>query len=96
MNAGAGNGDGSEGVVNLDLGAGKVLGSYLHGPGLARNPALADLLLSWVLGVERHELEAIDDTEADLLRTQRFSAIDRGNLDGVAERSWKDRLFGRN
>ena len=73
-----------------------MLGSYLHGPGLARNPALADLLLGWVLGIDRGDLAPLDDTEADLLRAQRFSAVDRGNLDGVAERSWKDRLFGRN
>ena len=96
IEAGVGNGDGTEGVVNLDRGRGKVLGSYLHGPGLARNPALADLLLSWVLGVERSELAPVDDHEEELLRAQRFSAVDRGNLDGVAERSWKDRLFGRN
>jgi CobQ-like glutamine amidotransferase family enzyme len=96
VDAGVGNGDGTEGVLNLDLGAGKVLGSYLHGPGLARNPALADLLLSWVLGVARRALAPIDDTEEDLLRAQRFSAVDRGHLDGVAERSWRDRLFGRN
>jgi lipid II isoglutaminyl synthase (glutamine-hydrolysing) len=96
VEAGVGNGNGTEGVVNTELGAGTVLGTYLHGPGLARNPALADLLLSWVLGVARSDLEPLDDTEAELLRTQRFSAVDRGNLDGVAERSWRDRLFGRN
>ena len=42
---GVGNGDGTEGAY-----AGKVLGTYLHGPALARNPGLADLLLSWVAG----------------------------------------------
>jgi len=96
VDAGVGSGNGTEGVLNIDLGRGKVLGSYLHGPGLARNPALADLLLGWVLGVDRGDLAPLDDTEADLLRAQRFSAVDRGHLDGVAERSWKDRLFGRN
>ena len=30
--------------------AGRVLGTYLHGPVLARNTALADLLLGWALG----------------------------------------------
>jgi len=96
VGAGVGNGDGSEGVVNTELGRGKVLGTYLHGPGLARNPALADLLLAWALDVPRSELAPLDDGEADQLRAQRFSAVDRGHLDGVAERSWKDRLFGRN
>jgi CobQ-like glutamine amidotransferase family enzyme len=96
VRAGVGNGDATEGDVNTDRGRGKVLGTYLHGPGLARNPALADLLLSWVLDIPRAELAPLDDREADLLRAQRFSAVDRGHLDGVAERSWKDRLFGRN
>ena len=35
-----GNGDGTEGSY-----AGRVLGTYLHGPALVRNPNLADLLL---------------------------------------------------
>lgn len=96
VQAGVGNGDGSEGVVNTTRGRGTVIGTYLHGPGLARNPALADLVLSWVLDVRRADLEPLDDREADQLRAQRFSAVDRGHLDGVAERSWKDRLFGRN
>jgi CobQ-like glutamine amidotransferase family enzyme len=43
--SGIGNGDGTEGAY-----AGKVLGTYLHGPALVRNPSLADLLLSWVAG----------------------------------------------
>ena len=40
VTAGVGNGDGSEGAVT-----GRVVGTYLHGPVLARNPALADVLL---------------------------------------------------
>jgi CobQ-like glutamine amidotransferase family enzyme len=42
---GIGNGDGTEGAYQ-----GRVLGTYLHGPALVRNPALADLLLSWATG----------------------------------------------
>jgi lipid II isoglutaminyl synthase (glutamine-hydrolysing) len=42
---GVGNGDGTEGAY-----AGTVLGTYLHGPALARNPGLADLLLGWAAG----------------------------------------------
>src|SRR6266704_3407927 len=42
---GVGNGDGTEGAH-----AGRVLGTYLHGPALVRNPGLADLLLSWAAG----------------------------------------------
>ena len=39
---GVGNGNGTEGAF-----AGRVLGTYLHGPVLVRNPGLADLLLTW-------------------------------------------------
>jgi CobQ-like glutamine amidotransferase family enzyme len=33
-----------------DVGAGRVIATYLHGPVLAQNPALADLLLASVVG----------------------------------------------
>lgn len=49
---------------------GRVLGTYLHGPVLARNPALADLLLSWVVG----DLEPLDDSECEALRRDRLAA----------------------
>jgi CobQ-like glutamine amidotransferase family enzyme len=58
-------GDGSEGIVN-----GRVVGTYLHGPVLARNPDLADYLLSSVLG----PLDPIDDHEVDALRKERLHA----------------------
>ena len=58
-------GDGTEGVVN-----GRVVGTYLHGPVLARNPALADHLLSSVLG----PLDPIEDTEVEALRKDRLHA----------------------
>ena len=61
-------GDGSEGVVN-----GHVLGTYLHGPVLARNPALADMVLSWVVG----PLDPRDDAEVDALRAERMAAARR-------------------
>ena len=94
--AGVGNGDGTEGVINRDPARGRVLGTYLHGPALARNPALADLLLGWVLDVEPSSLAPIDDHEADLLRADRFRAIEQGRLDGVAHRSLRDRVLRRN
>jgi CobQ-like glutamine amidotransferase family enzyme len=50
--------------------SGRVLGTYLHGPVLARNPALADRILSWVVG----DLEPIDDSEAAQLRSERLAA----------------------
>ena len=67
VSAGVGNGDGSEGAL-----AGRVVGTYLHGPVLARNPALADLLLSWAL--DGATLEPLDDGAAESLRTERLEA----------------------
>jgi lipid II isoglutaminyl synthase (glutamine-hydrolysing) len=66
--SGKGNDDGSgyEGAVS-----GRVLGTYLHGPGLARNPALADRLLTWA--VDR-TLEPLDDGDIDELRRERFKS----------------------
>lgn len=91
VRAGVGNGDGTEGMV-AKHGAGKVLGTYLHGPALARNPALADLLLGWVV---RAELEPLDDEEVDALRAVRIGAAEHGHLDGVAHRTWRDRVLRR-
>jgi CobQ-like glutamine amidotransferase family enzyme len=62
---GNGTGDGTEGAVQ-----GRIIGTYLHGPVLARNPALADLLLMWVVG----RLEPIDDADVDRLRAERLAA----------------------
>jgi lipid II isoglutaminyl synthase (glutamine-hydrolysing) len=68
--AGVGNGDGngSEGAVR-----GRVVGTYLHGPVLARNPALADRLLSWALGDAT--LDPLDDEEAESLRQERLATV---------------------
>lgn len=68
VRAGCGNGDGSEGVLT-----GRVLGTYLHGPALARNPALADLVLSWVTG----PLDPLPDVEVGALRAERIAAVRR-------------------
>jgi lipid II isoglutaminyl synthase (glutamine-hydrolysing) len=65
---GVGNGDGTEGAYS-----GRVLGTYLHGPALVRNPGLADLLLGWVAG----PLPAIDPRQEELvlsLRRERLAA----------------------
>ena len=63
---GHGNGDGTEGAVQ-----GRVVGTYLHGPALARNPDLADLLLSWVVG---RPLEPVELPSVDELREARIGA----------------------
>lgn len=64
---GAGNrlGDGFDGVVQ-----GSVVATYMHGPCLARNPELADHLLSKVVG----ELAPLELPEVDLLRRERLGA----------------------
>jgi lipid II isoglutaminyl synthase (glutamine-hydrolysing) len=69
VSLGVGNGDGTEGAY-----AGKVLGTYMHGPALARNPGLADLLLSWVVG-RLQPLDPQDEEWAGQLRTERLSAV---------------------
>jgi lipid II isoglutaminyl synthase (glutamine-hydrolysing) len=69
VSAGIGNGDGTEGAH-----AGRVLGTYLHGPALVRNPALADLLLGWVAGPLR-PLAPHQEGFAHTLREERFAAV---------------------
>lgn len=64
---GNGVGDGLEGVVQ-----GSVIGTYMHGPALARNPELADHLLARALG--GRELEPLDLPEVDRLRRERLRA----------------------
>ena len=69
---GAGNraGDGIDGAVQ-----GSVIATYLHGPCLARNPELADLLLSRVVG----ELAPLEIDEVALLRRERLAASRRAS-----------------
>ena len=65
--SGAGNrdGDGIDGAVQ-----GSVVATYLHGPCLARNPELADYLLSRVVG----ELPPFELDEVAQLRRERLAA----------------------
>jgi CobQ-like glutamine amidotransferase family enzyme len=64
---GAGNraGDGFDGALQ-----GSVVATYMHGPCLARNPELADLLLSKVVG----GLSPLRLPEVELLRSERLAA----------------------
>ncbi|MFD4293780.1 type 1 glutamine amidotransferase [Rhodococcus sp. NPDC058532] len=64
---GNGVGDGHEGVVQ-----GSVISTYMHGPVLARNPELADLLLARALGVDA--LAPLDLPEVARLRRERLAA----------------------
>jgi CobQ-like glutamine amidotransferase family enzyme len=61
-----GTGAGTEGVL-----AGRIVGTYLHGPVLARNPALADLLLEWAIG---EQLPPLEVPGVERLREQRLRA----------------------
>ncbi|KXF84958.1 glutamine amidotransferase [Rhodococcus ruber Chol-4] len=63
---GNGVGDGVEGAVQ-----GSVIGTYMHGPVLARNPELADLLLARALGVD--SLPPLDLPEVEHLRRERLA-----------------------
>jgi lipid II isoglutaminyl synthase (glutamine-hydrolysing) len=56
----------TDGVVR-----GHVVGTYLHGPVLARNPRFADHLLEWVTG----PLAPFADPQAELLHEERFAAV---------------------
>ncbi|WP_019632878.1 type 1 glutamine amidotransferase [Actinomadura atramentaria] len=66
--AGVGNGDGQgfEGAY-----AGHTLGTYMHGPALVRNPGLADLLLTWAVGME---LPQLPPSWSERLREERLNA----------------------
>jgi lipid II isoglutaminyl synthase (glutamine-hydrolysing) len=90
---GNGSGDGTEGAWS-----GRVLGSYLHGPLLARNTALADLLLGWALAsadrsvgatgpIVPVELADLDDRDESALRAERLAAAERAGSSG-----WRGRV----
>lgn len=61
-------GGGDDGVVQ-----GSVIATYLHGPCLARNPELADMLLSQVVGV----LAPLQCADVEQLRQERLTAAGR-------------------
>ncbi|MCF8588724.1 type 1 glutamine amidotransferase [Gordonia liuliyuniae] len=62
---GNGGGDAVEGVVQ-----GSVIGTYMHGPLLARNPEFADYLLARATG---SELAPLDLPQVDRLRRERLA-----------------------
>lgn len=67
--SGIGNGDvdGTEGAVT-----GHIIGTYLHGPCLVRNPDIADQLISWATGTD---LDPLDEPEVMELRAERFRTV---------------------
>jgi lipid II isoglutaminyl synthase (glutamine-hydrolysing) len=60
----------TDGVVS-----GRVVGTYLHGPVLARNPRLADQLLEWITG----PLAPVSDPEAESLHRERLAEVAGGS-----------------
>jgi lipid II isoglutaminyl synthase (glutamine-hydrolysing) len=83
---GVGNGDGgSEGAVQ-----GSVYGTYLHGPALALNPALADRVLGHAVG----ELPPIDDSLVESLRRHRLEDVLPATARAVRRRSLLGALRG--
>lgn len=64
----AGHGNGIDGVDGV-LGD-RILGTYLHGPVLPRNPALADHLLAWIVGDAART--PLDDHLVERLRSERL------------------------
>jgi CobQ-like glutamine amidotransferase family enzyme len=79
VRGGVGNGAaGVDGAIQ-----GSVVATYLHGPALARNPSLADELLSRVVG----PLAAIDDAEELELRRERFAFNARAKV--ARRRQWR-------
>jgi len=69
--AGGGNGDSTDGTL-----APRLVGTYLHGPVLARNPALSDRLLGWVTG----PLPPLDSRYEERLRAERLRAAARRGI----------------
>ncbi len=82
VRTGGGNGDGFDGVLGN-----RLIATYLHGPVLPRNPALADLLLSWVVGT----LPPLESPLEDELRAER---LDAGGAAGL-RKWWQDRRLAR-
>ncbi|HLX36071.1 MAG TPA: hypothetical protein VKR30_12620 [Candidatus Limnocylindrales bacterium] len=81
LEIGTGNGGqpATDGAV-VARGGGHVVGTWLHGPVLPRNPELADLLLAWALRLDPAELAPLGDREsrfAALVRSERIAEARR-------------------
>lgn len=53
----------------------KTLGTYMHGPVLARNPAMADLLIAWATGHHTTQLAELDASWTKQLRQERLTSV---------------------
>ncbi|MDR2566060.1 MAG: glutamine amidotransferase [Bifidobacteriaceae bacterium] len=77
--AGGPTGDGTEGAIQ-----GSIVATYLHGPVLARNPALADQLLELAVHAKLPDLET---PYVDQLRAERESYARLGKLSAESART---------
>jgi CobQ-like glutamine amidotransferase family enzyme len=77
-----GSGGETEGLVGD-----RLIGTYMHGPVLPRNPALADHILSWVVG----DLAPLDSMREEQLRAAQVRA---GSAQGV-RKWWQERVLAR-
>jgi len=82
--AGGGNGDGAgvEGVLGE-----RLIGTYLHGPLLARNVQIADRMLFWVTG-------GLPELDSDLEQQLHDARVHAGSATGV-RKWWQERLLAR-
>jgi CobQ-like glutamine amidotransferase family enzyme len=71
--------DGGEGAVS-----GRAIGTYLHGPLLPKNPALADLLLAWALEHATGRPVPLDPLDDTLEHEAHRAAIARISTRGAA------------
>jgi lipid II isoglutaminyl synthase (glutamine-hydrolysing) len=78
--------NGSAGDTDGLLGE-RLIGTYMHGPVLPRNPALADHILSWIVG----DLALLDSTREEQLRAAQLHA---GSARGV-RKWWQERVLAR-
>lgn len=89
VRVGVGNGDGAFGEGALQEG---IVGTYLHGPVLARNPALADALLERAVG---GPLAPLAWPEVELLRGERIRAVLAGRRRGAPRHVLRADLLAR-
>ena len=81
VGVGNGAGSGTDGAR-----AGRVIGTYLHGPVLARNPTLADTLLALATGTTP---AALDDEEEEALHGERLRAASEPTGPSAAGDRWR-------
>jgi CobQ-like glutamine amidotransferase family enzyme len=67
--------DGGEGAVT-----GRIVGTYLHGPLLPKNPWLADTLLGWALEHGTGARVPLDPLPDELEESAHRVAVGRANL----------------